>query len=43
MRTFCKNCIIECWKDDLTGLFNKNGFGENCSLYVDRFSHKTLK
>ncbi len=33
---------MECWKDDSTGMFSEDGFGENCSLYIDKMSNKTV-
>ena len=42
MRTFCKNCSMECWKDDPTGCFSINGFSENCSLYIYKMSNKSI-
>lgn len=43
MRTFCKNCLMKCWEDDPTGMFDINGFGENCALYIDNFSGKSIR
>ena len=42
MRTFCKNCSMKCWEEDNT-LFTKNGFSENCALYIDNFSGKSIQ
>lgn len=36
MTIFCKNCQMEFWKGDDVGLFSKDGFGEDCALYIEK-------
>jgi hypothetical protein len=48
MRTYCKNCMIECWKGgpkevmDELGL-KESGFSENCGWYIDKMTRRTIE
>ena len=33
---------MECWVDDPTGMFSKEGFSENCALYIDNLNGKSI-
>lgn len=44
MTYYCKNCVMECWKENTPDckIFPDENSSGNCSLYIDKMNNKTI-